>query len=157
MLENSFYAIPEIERSAIEKALGRIEQVYFQELIRLKNFARFSHKLRKHLFIFLAVQLLRTNETRLQTKQMHERLLVALAKDYGIDIPKGIKINISKDNAKAEHLLFLSDTDIFAELAKFLFNKRWIICINKTKVPLWALDNPISFHNEFTYEGNLGI
>jgi hypothetical protein len=28
--ENSFYAIPEIERSGIEKALGNLEQIHFR-------------------------------------------------------------------------------------------------------------------------------
>jgi hypothetical protein len=28
-----------------------------------------------------------------------------------------------------------------------------LICLN---IPLWTSDNPISYHNDFNYEGNLG-
>lgn len=58
---------------------------YF-ELIGLKNFARFPHKSRKNFFIFLSVQLMRTNQTRLEMKEMHEQTLMALAKDHGISM-----------------------------------------------------------------------
>ena len=54
-------------------------------------------------------------------------------------------------------MLYLSDTNAIFEQAKFLFNKKWVILVNKTKIPLWTSDNPISFYNNFNYEGNLGI
>lgn len=88
---------------------------------------------------------------------MHEQMLMALANHSGIKIPDGIQVRIEKDYAKAEHLLFLSDTNTFFELAKSLFNKKWVVCLNKTNNPLWVSDNPLSLHNDFNYEGNLGI
>ncbi len=159
--ENYFYAIDRTERSGLEKSFGRIEREYFHkpysDLIKLKNFGKYSYTSRRDFFIFLSAQLMRTNKYRLQMRDMHEQALAALAKDSGIRIPKGIRIRLTPDYAKIDHLMILLDSNNFFDIAKFLFNKKWITIVNNNDTPLWTSDNPIAFHNNFEYEGNLGI
>jgi hypothetical protein len=157
-----FYAVDGEYKVEIEKGLGRVEQEFFvrpySELIKMKNFKKLSYALKNDLFVFLSVQLLRTKEFRLQLKDLHEQALATLVKDfYNKPIPEGLKIRISDAYSQLEHISQL-DTNNIIEYAKYLFNKKWVVLLNKTRSPLWTSDNPISFYNSFGRSGyNLGI
>ena len=68
-----------------------------------------------------------------------------------------MKIQIPDRYSQLEHVSFLGTSTIF-EYAKYLWNKEWVVLVNKTKIPLWTSDNPISFYNTFGRSGyNMGI
>ena len=107
--------------------LNRVEQEFFvkpyYELIKRMNFKKLSYALRKDLFIFLSVQLLRTKEYRLELKDLHEQSLTAIVRDFSNKrIPQDLKIKISNVYSQLEHISHL-DTNNFLEYAKYLFNK----------------------------------
>jgi len=157
-----FYTANKKLKIGHEEGLTRIEQEYFvkpyYKLLEVRNFKKMSQDMKKDFFIFLSVQLVRTEEFRLQIKDLHEQVLFKLAEEtYDKPIPEEIKIKISDIYSKLEHLLFM-DTDTIFDFAKYLFNKLWIVTVNKTGNNLWTSDNPISFYNSFGRTGhNLGL
>lgn len=157
-----FYTASKKLKIGREEGLTKVEQEYFvkpyYKLLEIKNFKKLSHDMKKDFFIFLSVQLVRTEEFRLQIKDLHELVLFKLAKEtYDKPIPEGIKIKISDIYSKLEHLLFM-DIDTIVDFATYLYNKLWIVTLNKTGSKLWTSDNPISFYNSFGRTGhNLGL
>lgn len=158
--ENLFYALDKVHNTEIEKRLGIIEQAYFRkpyfELIKLKNVAKLSYQSRANLFLFLALQDLRTLGARIQIKEMYEQFFATLARGLGVDIPESYGA-FTQEESKALHLDTLLETKNVVEIAKHLFNKIWVTMVNTTGTPLWTSDNPVCYGNSFKYEGNLGI
>jgi hypothetical protein len=166
--ENLFYGIEGLTSDEVEKALGRVESRFlsksYNELLRIKNYGKLSHAFKGWFCLFLAFQLMRTNETRLKIKEMMEKVVFEIAKDEwaretGKKIPDGLTIKFTDpEYVKFLHVDMLwPNLEIFFDLGKYFFNKHWAVLINKTEVPLWTSDNPISFYNVYGPEGNLGI
>ena len=157
-----FYAVDNMYKIEIEKGLSHVEHDFFvgpyYELINKKNFKKLSHGMKENLFIFLSVQLVRTEEYRLELKDLHEQVLASMTKDFSNErVSERLKIKISKVYSQLEHISHL-DTDTFFLYARFLFNKEWVLLLNKTESPLWTSDNPLSFYNSFGSAGyNFGI
>src|SRR5918995_1890339 len=71
-----FYTASKKHKIGREEGLTRIEQEFFvkpyYKLLEMKNFKKLSHGMKEDFFVFLSVQLLRTEEFRLQIKDLHE-------------------------------------------------------------------------------------
>lgn len=89
--------------------------------------------------------MMRTNEARLEMKDMHEQALMALAEESGVDVPPGIRVRLTEEYAKAEHILFLNDTNVIFEVAKYLFNKKWVTTMNDNDIPYMLPYNSNTF------------
>lgn len=150
----------EVEHATIEKSLSIKEQLFRQAcqfLVESKEIDKLSKELRVNLFMFLTTQLIRTPEFRLEIKEMREHLLNILAKERGIDIPNGLRIAITPEYAKRLHLSFMLDPKFVIGLSEMLNSKKWLVLENETSLPLWSSDHPITFFNQYPFDGNLGI
>jgi hypothetical protein len=164
--ENLFYGIRGLSTDGIERGIANVEREFFvkpyREFVLKRNFSKTSHETKKWFFVFLAFQMMRTNQSRLDLKASYKGMAEELNKDTLAEPLKSEVETILKriddpDYLKAIHSvdLLLPPLDYLFELTKYFFNKKWVILI--TKRPLWSSDNPISFYNSFDYEGNLGI
>lgn len=165
---NLFYGIQGIATDEFEKAIARVEgKLYapaFHDFATVKNFAKTSYEAKQWFFVFLAYQMLRTNQTRLEIKETYKKVIAQLRKEKLADsfdaVVTHAEINIDNPEfLKALHILYML-TPPYKELffmATKLFNKKWVILLNMQRGSLWTSDNPISFYNSFNYEGNLGI
>ena len=71
--ENMFYGIDVLSISdEFEKAISTLEGEFFapsyRQFVRAKNFAKTTKESRKWFFVFLAFQMFRTNQTRMEIK-----------------------------------------------------------------------------------------
>jgi Protein of unknown function (DUF4238) len=165
--ENLFYGINGLITDEIEKAISRVESKFFvpsyNEFIHVKNFKKVSYNSKKWFFAFLAFQMQRTSLTRLGIKDNFKKISLEIQKDKLSPILKQeidytLKNIDNPDYIKALHLdLLLPPNNELFSIAKHFFNKTWVILQNKSTTSLWTSDNPLSFYNSYTYEGNLGI
>lgn len=167
--ENLFYGIKDLVTDVFERAIARLEREFFvepyYEFLSKRNFLKTSHGAKKWFFIFLAYQMFRTNQARLEIKGHYEGVAKELNKGpLGEPLKTQVEDMLKKiqdpNYVKAVHIrdfLLPDDLEHIFETGKLFYNKKWVIISNKLRLPLWCSDNPLSFYNDFTYEGNLGI
>lgn len=165
--ENLFYGINRLIRDEFEKSFSKAETKYYspsyQEFLKKKNYSIISYESKKWFFVFLAFQMIRTLQARKIFKESYKSLIRELRKEkLAKKLDKQVSFvekNLTNDDFfKAVHLKsLLPPYDKLFELAKFFFNKKWVILTNRTDIQLWTSDHPLSFYNSFNYEGNLGI
>ena len=166
--ENLFYGFSDL-RDEVEQGLARVEQKFFvnayNELLKLKNYRKLSHNSKGWLCVFLAFQLMRSKDTRLRMKELREKAVMEMAKnelarEKGIQIPDGLSMRFTdSEYVKALHIDMMTRNGVepFFELGNYFGNKTWVVLRCDSPNLLWTSDNPLSFHNEYGDEGNLGI
>lgn len=158
--ENFFYDIPELAPATVENSMAQKERIFSKVLkyiIQRKSLEGIRPDTKEVFFLFIATQMVRTNEFRNEVKDGYERLANIMAKDRGIKIPEHLKIYITDDSAKKLHLKMLLNPDVVFSFARSLRSRKWVILENNTGEPLWCSDHPIAFFNFFSYPGNMGI
>lgn len=137
----------------------------YNELLRLKNYRRLSHDSKDWICAFLAFQLMRSKDTRLRLKELREKAVMEIAKDElasekGIHIPDWLSIRFTdSEYVKALHLDMMTKDSVvpFFQLGNYFGYKTWVVLRCDSPYSIWTSDNPLSFHNDYGGEGNLGI
>ncbi len=166
--QKMFYGVKGLVSDEVEKSLARVESRFlykaYNELVNIKNYRKLSHESKGNICLLLAIQLVRTSEARIRTKELREKVVMELAKDelareQGITFPDWLSFKFTDpEYVKWIHIDFIwPEPKLFLELGKVFFNREWAVIINKTGNPLWTSDNPISLYNIYGQEGNLGI
>lgn len=144
----------------VERSFSKIESNILKpihdKLLKVKNVNKLNHRDKEEMHLFLAIQSVRTLEFRMDIKKAYEDLLMEMARDHFNKPFEGLKVEVPELRAKLMHYQHLISDD-FLQFSPIFGLRNWIILINKTKVPLWASDNPVSLSNEFNYLGNKGI
>lgn len=144
--ESHFYRIPELigsecdplflerELSELEGTASAILRVWIDELhsIRAKDRLSISQYDRWEMATFIAVQFLRTSEQR--------DILALFASETGHH-----ETGVSSDEKINLHARALCSGGLVEAIADRINQSIWIFARNKTPVPFWTSDNPVSF------------
>jgi len=160
--ESYFYDEPNEAEQGIEKALSKIESAFkpiHSKLLANEDLESLTSNEIKSLAFFVTAQEHRTREKRETIGDMmkqakkrlyKERLTNEFKERYGIDEWD------TKEAIKSLHLSMFKQIPLYADI---LLQMKWILFINRTPMPLWSSDHPISRFNHKDAEpyGNLGL
>lgn len=144
----------------VEKTLAELESkivVAYRKLISVKDILKLNLNEREYLATFAIVQEFRTMEWRAALKDLSLQTKHRLSKYKLSDKLKTELEEVSKpDFHKELQLKFLMGTSEFIEM---LFGMKWILIENRTKMPFWTSDHPVSRYNPIDKSplGNLGL
>lgn len=160
-----FYDLPELDALAgqqqvLEKYFHSFEQAGNQAIERILTAASigvkepFSKDARIDLAIFLAVQYLRTKETRAllveANEAIYKELFVRHLQKKEPELAKyshALKLETLPDRQIALHASVLLDDSLREELAEKLFLRSWVLMHNGANEPLYTSDHPVVSHS----------
>jgi hypothetical protein len=107
-------------------------------------------------FLFIALQMLRTNEQRVEMELVYDKVIDKLAEKRSKNrhIIENM-IPTDSESMKRSHLSVLLLA--VPEFATILADKVWVILQNDTDTPLWTSDNPVMLSNRINYAEVVGI
>ncbi len=158
-MENYFYS-KDIAQ-LIETIFSYYEGWFNQALQKLKdneNLSKLNYIDKRIFSDFIAIQYLRTNETRMIIKESTERTFDIIG---GHNLPGFVKgsVTLSEDSLKRFHLETILKS--FQEISDIILNEMtWKLSINYTDTPFWTSDSPCAIYNELEpepFRGNLGL
>jgi len=156
--EKFFYCKPSDKGTSIEDGLSRLESRFAEtcrHIIENKKLTSLSTDDRNFFMLFVASQLLRTKERRIDVEQTSQAILDFVTNQMGIT---DWRATMKPEAIQALHNSHLVERagEIAAIIAS---NLKPIVFINKTRSPFWTSDNPIAKHNDINSwpYGNLGI
>lgn len=130
----------------IETAMCNLEgkaSVAIKKITETLNYSKLSNEEKSAFCSFVALQFVRTPETRIKTTQTREKLFDELSKHVGIT---DFTARLTPEGEMGAHLDMMSNVDYFAEI---LSRKYVVVCSNATNIPLWTSDNPVNRYNCF--------
>lgn len=157
--ENYFYDVGEDQ--IIEKLFSTFESKFniaLQKLINNEDLNGLSTEDKELISNFIAVQMLRTKESRIENKQMLETIIEQIA-DRTPGLNGDYNYEIDGDDLRDLHvdLIFSLVPEISEILLK---DMAWKLCLNKTDYPFWTSDHPCAKLNELEpepYKSNMGL
>jgi hypothetical protein len=158
--ENYFYDIEEDVNQTIEKHLGEWESKFsksYEKLLSVLDVNKLDNSDKEIISYFIAAQLARTRENRIQSKDLVKQLKKRIYKDATTELKKQIDEASSDKSIKERHIAFIIKTvPLFVDI---ISKMKWVLFINKTKKPFWTSDNPVTLHNDLKFDpfGNLGL
>ncbi len=156
-LKKNFYGpTDEQKMNPVETAMSRLEgdaSSALSEIIKTENYSNLSVTQKNAVCGFVALQYLRTQESRWRVTEVAEKIVNEVAKAMGVT---DYEVKLNNDGKTAMHLDIMKGYDTIATLLR---NMGVIVFTNDTKIPYWTSDNPIVLNNEFQQFpwGNLGI
>lgn len=141
---------------SFEAVLSKIEERHsraIKVMIEKQDYYKLTHDQKVAICEFLSLQLLRTEQAKNNVAHTAESLLNFIAPK---EITDNFEIKLTKNHSTGFHLNTLSD---YRRYAVLFFNMKFVLFLNKTPIPFWTSDNPITKQNEFDRNpfGNLGI
>jgi len=131
--------------SEVEKDLAELESSIagaLRKLISAQDIEKLNLSERKHVAVFAVIQELRTLEWREALKdlclQVKDRLT---EKELSEEMKKELEKVSRADFHKELQLKFLRNVPQFVEM---LFSMKWVLIENKTAMPFWTSDHPVS-------------
>ena len=155
-VKNDFYGGEYAGLPSLETAFSQIEQMHSQaikKLIETKDYYKLNHHDKTSICEFFALQFLRTESKKNDSRFIFEKLLNLVSKN---NLPEYLEVKLTDESAIHHHLDIISD---YKKFARLFFNMKFIIWENHTPVTFWTSDNPITKQNEYAEHplGNLGI
>ncbi|MBU2577150.1 MAG: DUF4238 domain-containing protein [Nanoarchaeota archaeon] len=157
--EEEFYDTVDEEQIA-EKTLCNIESRFggaITNLINSKDLAKISSEDLDSIAEFIAVQMIRTKETRISVKQTSKQFLEKFEGHLSEKLRLEAEKSMEKSSLRKGHKrMILENKEMFKRIIKEM---KWILISNKLKTPFWSSDDPVAKHNSidhFPY-GNLGL
>lgn len=146
-----YEGIPSLE--TIFSQLENRHAVAIKNLIEKQDYYALPHDQKLAVCEFLAFQYLRTEESRKNITHLMESLYHLVGSKI---IPENLKIKLSEKGSVGMHLDIMRE---YRRLAILFFNMKISVFLNKTTIPFWTSDNPVSKQNEYDTNpyGNLGI
>lgn len=137
-------------KGSIEEKLSEIESnanKALKKIINTDNISKIDDMDKKSISTFLAVQVLRTKNLKINYETVSESLKEVLQR---MNCPSESLCELDLSN---EEKKFFFDKFIVEEsqsLADLFYNKIWILAKNDSKMPFCISDDPVVYHNEFT-------
>lgn len=146
--------------NTIEEWLGNIEyksSKILNELIKYKKYKLLNNQdKRAQISIFLAIQSLRTVETRETISDMYKELEKKSKEIPGVKLSEQLQKKFdSLQEDKTLQLLHNDSMNLIYNISPHIFFKKWCFLKNKTKLNFWTSDNPVVKHN--SKGGNIGL
>lgn len=146
-----YEGIPSLE--TVFSQLETRHAVAIQNLIEKKDYYKLSTDHKLAVCEFLSFQYLRTEEARKGITNVLESAYKLIGSKI---IPENLKVKVTEKGSVGMHLDLMGEYRRFATL---FLNMKFSVFSNKTEIPFWTSDNPISKQNEYDMNpyGNLGI
>jgi hypothetical protein len=140
-----------------EKAFQEIEDLFagpYRRLLEIERLQDLSADDIAATVIFVAAQLVRTREHRQMLKSTGVELAKALDA-MGIDEP--VLTDVTDEALRQRHLQGLPD--LVGQASAIMLRMKWFLCVNRTEMPMWTSDNPVTLHNSRPagLQGNRGL
>lgn len=156
--ERYFYDIPK-QGQSVERSFAKVEPLFnavCSKLIATNDINSLKWDERVTLASFIAIQEIRTRETREWLKELCEKVKGKLSKH---NLPKYLEKQLeeitTEEGNKELHLAMLKEVRNFVNA---MFGMKWILIENKTRMLLWTSDHPINRYNPIEDRiGNLGF
>ena len=146
-VKQDFYGPSNIDNTnPIETAMCNLEgkaSAAIKKITETLNYSKLSNEEKSAFCSFVALQLVRTPETRIKTTQTREKLLDEFCKHMGIT---DFTLRLTQEGKTDAHLDTMSNVYYFAEI---LGRMSVVVCSNATNIPLWTSDNPVNRYNCF--------
>jgi Protein of unknown function (DUF4238) len=112
---------------------------------------------RKSIFLFIASQMLRTNERRIELKMVIDQIVKKLSNNRNREYINNMFPTDTESIKQFRISFFLSNVPEFANI---LSDRVWLVRQNDTDMLLWTSDHPVTLHNSepgVPFYGNLGL
>lgn len=170
--ENYFYDVPpdlvpdeikseHFHEQIVEDVLAIIDgklSKAIAEIITTPSNKRIRHELVAEMSWLLALQFLRTKETRTHYLELRKKIYEQIAYETGRvkfpelgDPAEYIKVELKKDHEALEHAKLIFDMEMLEKIGRIFFEYIWVIGINKTAISLYTSDNPIVKHHHLKH------
>jgi len=154
--EPDFYGPDFSDKPSVEKMFADMEKKWsmaVKEIIKKKNIKKLDRSSRVEFITFMTFQILRTKQIRQDIAGMINYIMRVFLESKG---QNGNAVKLSKMGEIKHHLDILKDYPTYASIIEQM---KFCVIINKTPIPFWTSDNPISFQNELTSGswGNMGL
>ena len=147
--ENYFYDTQPDTNQIIEKTLGKLESKFnasYEKIIRKENIGSLIQQERRWIAFFVVTQLLRTRLFRdILTAQRKQFKEFFLKEKLTPEFEKKIRGIDDAKTIKEFHIKFMINAP--TEFVPILMKMKWCLIVNKTKLPFWTSDHPITMHN----------
>lgn len=145
---------------SLEKMLSKFESnfnIAYLSLIRKKEVELLTDEEKNYIATFVATQLIRTKEFREIIRDLINQVTDKLAKEK---LSK--ELNRQTSEAQSEQVIRSLHDKMFTQLplfTKIILDMKWILFMNKSNLPLWTSDHPVTLFNPINHEpfGNLGL
>jgi hypothetical protein len=148
------------EEQKLERNLRKIETRFgkaINHLISKKDLSGLNNEDFESILDFIAIQMIRTKEIRIEFKQTAKQFLDNFGNKLSGKLKKEVGESIKEESLRKNHKKFiLKNGEIFKEIIKKM---KCILILNESVFPLWTSDNPVVEYNSidhFPY-GNLGL
>jgi len=142
---NEFYETVE-EEQVLERVFCNFEEKYnilYSELIGGAD--TLNEDCKDNLSKFIALQLLRTEQAKVDLKVMPKSLLETDGPNIEPTFKKEVEEFLNPEKIRGFNKNFILKN--FSFFSKILLEMKWILLVNKTRRPFWSSDNPVTFYN----------
>jgi len=130
-----------IENELANRLEPKLKKAY-SKLIKECSISCLTEADKQLIAIFIALQQVRTKEVRMVIKDMILQMTQKLSERYSSsELDIWIANSRTDDLIKTVHLLLMTDLYEYADIVN---NKKWILFVNKTIMPFWCSDNPVT-------------
>jgi hypothetical protein len=157
--EEGFYDLdPNIDLEGLIAKNERSLMSGIRELIEKSNPTAISSESRAKVSLFVSLQFVRTREYREEIKETGGKFLTEIVNNEPRFKGFDFKVVMKEELAQALQAQAIVD-DTVPKTAWFLGNSRWTLLVNRSKVPFWTSDNPVTLFNPVDYgeAGGLGF
>jgi hypothetical protein len=120
------------------------------ELVDKMNPIAISLTARIRVSLFVALQFVRTKEFRAEIKEMGGKMMTELVKGNPEFRNLDFKVVMKDELAQVLQAQTIVG-DAVPQFGYILGNSVWTLLVNRTKVPFWTSDNPVSLYNPIDY------
>lgn len=162
--ETSFYDTYEDIDQQTEKTLSYLESSFnfaCRNLVEREDLSGLTTRNWVSMARFIAIQELRTKERRTNLKDMVKRIIEGMSKvkqsDEEVERLRLLTELVNTDEGvKSLHISILEDIKV---LADDILHMGWVLLINRTLLPYWCSDHPVSHyhHIDMSPWGNLDL
>jgi len=128
-----------------EKAFQRIEDLFttpYRRLLEIDRVQDLSAEDIVGTVIFVAAQWVRSREHRQMLKSTGVELAKALDA-MGVDEPA--LTDVTDETLRRLHVRGLPN--LINHASAIMLRMKWVLCVNRTEMPLWTSDSPVTLHN----------
>jgi len=136
-----------IETQTVEKGLAGIEAIFSKTLDEfLKVVAKKSKikpEYRFEMAHFIAIQMLRTKEYRIEQQQLYEKGLTAVIKTMKHNDQSDYSVSVKPEFVPLQHAMTMFNPDMLNSMTQILASHIWFIGVNGTPKPFYTSDHPV--------------
>jgi len=148
------------EDQKVEQKMREIETEFgkaVEKLIQVKDLNKITPMEKRHISKFIASQMIRTKESRVELEELPKALLERFGDNISDKLKMELESSLEKDSLRKLHGEMILEN--FSYYENILNQMKWILISNKSKSPFWSSDNPVVMFNSIDHSpyGNLGL